>query len=66
MNIVVPIWKESNIAFMREITEEEIKENEELQKKMQEEAEKKGGGQTISRPEFVIPGRHNRSGGGRL
>lgn len=40
MNIVVPLWKESNIAFMREITEEEIKENEEIQKKMQKDAER--------------------------
>lgn len=64
-NIVVPLWKESNIAFMREISEEEIKENEELQKKMQEEAEKKGGGggQLISRPGYTFPqgrGRGNR------
>jgi hypothetical protein len=66
MNVVVPIWKESNIAFMREVTEKEVKENEELQEKMQEEAEKKGGGQKISMPGYsFVRGNPNRGGGGR-
>lgn len=65
-NIVVPLWKESNVAFMREITEEEIKENEEIQKKMQEEAERKGGGgnQIISNPRYAFSGKRGR--GNRL
>jgi len=66
MNIVVPIWKESNIAFMREVTEKEIKDNEKLQKKMQEEAKRQGQGQKITMPKYEFPrGNPNRGGGGR-
>lgn len=58
MNMVIPIWTESNIAFMKEVSEEEVKKTE---KEMEEK--KKGGTGTIVRPEMTFPGRRNRGGG---
>lgn len=48
-NVLVPLWKESNVAFMQEVTEEEIE-------KQKEEFEKHRQGTRIERPRFVIPG----------
>ena len=60
MNMVIPIWTESNIAFMKEVSEAEVKKTE---KEMEEK--KKGGASTIVRPEMTFPGRQGRGGGGK-
>ena len=59
MNMVIPIWTESNIAFMKEVSEAEVKKTE---KEMEEK--KKGGASTIVKPEMTFPGRQNRKRGG--
>jgi hypothetical protein len=64
MNMVIPIWTESNIAFMKEVSEKEVKKTE---KEMEEK--KKGGGvveSRITQPGMTFPGRQSRGkrGGG--
>ncbi len=48
MNMVIPLFKECNIAFMQEVTQEEIDEQ-------RESAKNKREGSMITRPQFVIP-----------
>lgn len=48
-NLLVPIWRESNIAFMQEVTEEDIE-------KRKEEFEKQRKGTVIERPQCLFPG----------
>lgn len=48
-NLLVPIWRESNIAFMQEVTEEDIE-------KGKEEFEKRQKGSVIERPSYSFPG----------
>ena len=48
-NLLVPIWRESNIAFMQEVTEEDIE-------KGKEEFEKRQHGSKIEKPQFLFPG----------
>jgi len=48
LNLVIPLLKECNIAFMQEVTQEEIDEQRESAKNKQE-------GSVITRPQFVIP-----------
>jgi len=48
-NLLVPIWRESNIAFMQEVTEEDIE-------KGKEEFEKRQKGSVIERPPYLFPG----------
>jgi len=59
-NIVIPLSVESNIAFIKEITQEEI----DKRKKEAEERRKKAGGQggVITKPDMIFP--HGRSGRG--
>jgi len=58
-NIVIPLSRDSNIAFIKEVTQEEMdkrqKEAEERRKKAAD------GGGVITKPQFVIP--HGRGGG---
>jgi len=54
MNMVIPLLRECNIAFMQEVTQEEIDEQREAAKNKQQ-------GSAISRPQFVIP--HGGRGG---
>lgn len=68
-NMVIPVWKESNIAFMKTVTEKEMKEIEAKMEKQKKEAEAKGGGTTTLKPTFGFP-RGNpskrRPGGGGI
>jgi len=48
LNLVIPLLRECNIAFMQEVTQEEIDEQRESAKNKQE-------GSVITRPQFVIP-----------
>lgn len=48
LNMVIPLLKECNIAFMQEVTQEEIDEQREATKNKQQ-------GSVISKPEFIIP-----------
>ena len=48
LNMVIPLLKECNIAFMQEVTQEEIDEQRESAKNKQE-------GSMITKPQFVIP-----------
>ena len=57
-NTLIPLLQDCNIAIMEEVTDEEIKEMEELAKKRKEEMEAqggKGGGGLISQPQFAFP-----------
>lgn len=56
LNMVIPLLKECNIAFLQEVTKEEIDAQREAAKNKQE-------GSVITRPGFVIP--HGGKGGGR-
>jgi len=53
-NIVIPLSVESNIAFIKEVTQEEL----DKRKKEAEERRKKAGGQggVITKPEMLFPG----------
>ena len=55
LNMIVPLLKECNIAFMQEVTQGEIDEQREAAKNKQQ-------GPAITRPQFVIPhgGRRGR------
>jgi len=55
LNMIIPLLRECNVAFMQEVTQEEIDEQ-------REAAKNKGQGSTITRPPFVIPhgGRRGR------
>lgn len=65
MNMVIPIWTESNIAFMKEVSEKEIKETEAKMEKQRKEAEAKGGDQSITVPTYGFPrGNPGRNRGG--
>ena len=62
-NIVIPVWKESNVAFIQEVSEEQLEE----QRKQMEEANQQGGkGSRIVKPDYFFPGRRlqGRGGGG--
>lgn len=56
-NVVVPIWKESNITFIQEVTEEQIKEQE-------KRAKEKGQESQIVTPQYSFPGGKRPPGGG--
>jgi len=56
LNMVIPLLKECNIAFMHEVTQEEIDEQREVTKNKQQ-------GSVITKPQFVIPHRR-RTGSG--
>lgn len=56
-NMVVPLWKESNITFIQEVTQEQIEE----QRKAAEEANK---GNRIQTPGYGFPGGKKRTPGG--
>lgn len=57
-NIIIPLWKESNVTFIQEVTEEQLEE----QRKLSEEMQK---GNTIVKPDFAFPqGRTGRGRGG--
>jgi len=63
MLLVIPIWKESNISFMKAVTEEEVKKTEaEIEKRKKEAGQGGGGRNTIVRPDMTFPGK--RRGGG--
>ena len=56
LNMVIPLLKECNIAFIQEVTQEEIDEQRKATKNKQQ-------GSVISRPQFVIPhGEEKRRG----
>ena len=58
-NIVIPLSVECNIAFIKEVTQEELDK-----RKAEAEARRKkapDGGGVITKPQFVIP--HGRGGG---
>jgi len=60
-NIVIPLWKESNVTFIQEITEEQLEE----QRKQMEEANQQGGRDSkIVKPEYVFPTTRRRPPGG--
>ena len=63
-NMIIPIWTESNIAFMKSVSEEEVKKTEAEIEKMKKEAGE-GGKSTIVRPKMTFPGRQGRGGGGK-
>lgn len=48
LNMVIPLLKECNIAFMHEVTQEEIDGQREAAKNKQQ-------GSVITKPQFVIP-----------
>ena len=56
MNMVIPLLRECNIAFLQEVTQEEIDEQREAAKNRQQ-------GSKISKPQFVFP--HGGKGGRR-
>ena len=56
-NIVIPLWKESNVTFIQEVTEEQLEE----QRKMMEKA---NDGRRIETPEYVFPTTRRRPSGG--
>jgi len=56
LNMVIPLLRECNIAFMQEVTQEEIDEQRESAKNKQQ-------GSVITRPQFVIPHK-GRTGSG--
>ena len=61
-NMIIPIWTESNIAFMKAVSEAEVKKTEkEIEEK--KKAAGKGGRNTIVGPEMTFPGRQGRGGG---
>jgi len=58
-NLLIPLWKECNIAFMQNVTKEEIEEQE---KAAEEAAKRRGdprGGSLIDTPSFLFPGGRN-------
>ena len=60
-NIVIPLWKESNVTFIQEVTEEQLEE----QRKQMEEANQQGGRDSkIVKPEYVFPTTRRRPPGG--
>jgi len=56
-NIVIPLWKESNVTFIQGVTEEQLEE----QKKMAEEAAK---GNKVVMPDFAFSSKRSQRGGG--
>ena len=62
--ILIPIWKESNIAFMKGVTEKELEKQRAEQKKRMEEAAKNNpsgqGGSIIKTPDFLFPSSSGR------
>ena len=56
-NVVIPIWKESSIAFIQEVTKEQIEEQEKKAKERGEESQ-------IVTPQYAFPGRRQPGGGG--
>ncbi len=62
-NLVIPLWKESNVSFIQEVTKEQIEE----QKKASEEASKEASkGNRITSPGYGFPGRRHSPGGGGI
>ena len=59
-NIIIPLWKESNVTFIQEVTEEQLEE----QRRRAEEANQGGKGSRIVEPDYVFPGRRSQRGGG--
>ena len=55
-NVVVPLWKESNVTFIQEVTEEQIEEQE-------KRAKEKGQESQILTPQYAFPGRKQPGGG---
>lgn len=60
-NIIVPLWKESNVTFIQEVTNEQI---EEQQKRAEEAADQANKGNRITSPGYGFPGGKKRSPGG--
>jgi len=62
-NSVIPLAIDCNIALLEEVTEKEIKEQEELAKKRRKQAEAQdGGGPLITKPNMLFPsGRGGKS-----
>ena len=59
-NIIIPLWKESNVTFIQEVTEEQLEEQ-------RKDAEERGKGNKIVTPEYSFPGkRTQRRGGGGI
>lgn len=58
-NVIVPLWKESNVTFIQEVTEEQIKEQE-------KKAKEKGQESQIVTPQYAFPGRKQPGGGIKL
>ena len=59
-NIVIPLWKESNVTFIQEVTEEQLEE----QRKQMEEANQQGNkGSRIVKPDYVFPTTRRRPQG---
>ena len=54
-NMVIPLWKESNITFIQEVTKEQIEEQE-------KKAAEAGQESRIASPGFAFPGRKPRGG----
>ena len=61
-NTLIPLLQECNIAVMEEITDKEIEEMKKMAEKRTKEmeAQGRGGGGMISKPEFMFPA--NRGG----
>ena len=60
-NIVIPLSVDSNIAFIKEVTQAELdKRKKEAEERRQKAAD---GGGVITKPQFVIP--HGKGGGRR-
>lgn len=59
-NIVIPLMGDCNVAFIKHISEEDLKKQRE---EMKEQAERKGGS-NISVPNLVFPRSNPRRGGG--
>lgn len=56
-NVVVPIWKESNIAIIQEVTKEQVEEQ-------AKRAKERGQENTIVTPQYAFPGSKRPPGGG--
>ena len=65
-NIVVPLWKESNITFIKEVTEEQIEEQRKKTEETEKEAEKANRGNRIAPPNYAFPASRNRGPGGGI
>lgn len=59
-NILIPLWRECNVAFMQEISNKDLAEQ---RKKAEEERKQGRRGPTITSPEFIIPGGRGGRGG---